>query len=197
LSNIPYISYDRLVEVAESFLQEHQAANTIPVPIEEIVDLRMGISIVPMEDLLGDYGIDAFITRDLNEVCVDSNVYRYGGTRFRFSLAHEIAHILLEHQKYLNEFKSITDWCNRFEDLPGEVYGRLETQANTVAGIILVPRVGLEDRFNQVADTLRKRGLPDIEIQDITKQMLAREYDVNALTVHIRLEKENLLSPPC
>ncbi len=60
---------------AMEFLAKHHASDTIPVPIEKIVDLDFGMEIVPVPGLHKNFDVDAYITSDLQEIRVDEYVY--------------------------------------------------------------------------------------------------------------------------
>ena len=64
----PYISKDELRRRAHEFLQEHNPAGTIPVPIEFIVEKHFGRDIVPMPRLEANFDMVAFLTRQLSRV---------------------------------------------------------------------------------------------------------------------------------
>jgi hypothetical protein len=44
----PYLSYEDLRQKADEFLAAHHPKGAIPVPIEEIIEMQLGIDIVPM-----------------------------------------------------------------------------------------------------------------------------------------------------
>jgi hypothetical protein len=84
------LSYDDLRRLAEEFLEEFHEERTLPVPIEEIVEFDFELEIVPMEGILDDLEVDAFLTSDLKQIYVDAFVLKHRYRRFRFSLAHEL-----------------------------------------------------------------------------------------------------------
>lgn len=45
---VKWISKDRLSTIAEKFLAEHNPLLSIPVPIEEIIDVNLGMDIIPV-----------------------------------------------------------------------------------------------------------------------------------------------------
>jgi hypothetical protein len=94
------LSYDDLRRLAEEFLEEFHEERTLPVPIEEIVEFDFEIEVVPMEGILDDLEVDAFLTSDLNQIYVDAFVLKHRYRRFRFSLAHELAHHELHRPLY-------------------------------------------------------------------------------------------------
>jgi Zn-dependent peptidase ImmA (M78 family) len=75
--------------------------------------------------------------------------------RLRFSLAHEIGHLVL-HKNIYKEFRISTysDFYTFIEDVPRLEYGHLETQANKFAGYALMPRKMLEKERNKLLSVL-------------------------------------------
>ena len=47
--SVPYIEYDEIWRRAEEFLRSHSAAETLPVPILDIIELQMRIRIIPLQ----------------------------------------------------------------------------------------------------------------------------------------------------
>lgn len=84
----PFYSYEDIRRRADAFLGTHHAVASIPIPIEEIVEFRLGIDIVPMPGLHRLIETDGFITSDLKEIYVDEFVYVSRPGRYRFTLAH-------------------------------------------------------------------------------------------------------------
>ena len=50
---------------AEAFLRKYHPSRTVPVPIEEILDLQLRLNIIPVPGLF-NHSIDAFLSADLN-----------------------------------------------------------------------------------------------------------------------------------
>ena len=59
------LSYDDIRHLAEQFLEEFHEERRMPVPIEAIVEFDFELDVIPMEWILGDLGVDAFLTSDL------------------------------------------------------------------------------------------------------------------------------------
>lgn len=57
---VQYLSYNEIAKKAERFLTDN-SVKSIPVPIEEIIDLKYGIDIIPIPDLSKQCGVDGFI----------------------------------------------------------------------------------------------------------------------------------------
>lgn len=95
----PFFRYENLRQHAEDFLSEHHPGRQIPVPIEQIIEFRFGIDIVPMPGL-SNFDTVAYISHDLTEIRVDDFVYHHRPNRYRFSLAHELGHRVLHADVY-------------------------------------------------------------------------------------------------
>ena len=97
------------------------------------------------------YDIDSMLSKDLRQICVDGAVFENFPGRYRFSLAHEVGHRQLHAEFYAQlQFSDIADWKNDICNEIGEKeYGKLEFQAYTFAGLILVPPAPLANVFRR------------------------------------------------
>jgi len=90
----PFFSEADLRYRADRFLAEFHQDRSIPVPIERIIEYDFEMDIVPGPGLHREFDIDAYLTSDLAEIRVDQAVWESRENRYRFSLAHELAHRL-------------------------------------------------------------------------------------------------------
>src|SRR3990170_5433471 len=95
MTDIPVYSYEDLRKKADEFLLKYHPSANIPVPIEEIVEFDFRINIVPVLGLQREFEVEGFTSGDLKNIYVDEYVYTDRITRFRFTLAHEMGHIVL------------------------------------------------------------------------------------------------------
>jgi Zn-dependent peptidase ImmA (M78 family) len=194
----PYFSKDELRRRAESFLSEYNPDGTIPVPIERIVESHFGIDIVPMPGLQTAFDVVAFITKDLKGIWVDEYVYLNRSARYRFSLAHELAHRLLHPDLWRQiEFHDIASWKAAIIDsIPERDYGYIEFHASSFAGLVLVPVPDLRKRFLQCVDRARQHGVEvadaDTGARDIVESYIAEAFEVSPAVVHRRIEEDRL-----
>ena len=152
------LSYDDLRRRAEAFLDDFHSERTLPVPIEEIVEFDFELEVVPIDGILDDLEVDAFLTSDLKRIYVDAFVLRHRRGRYRFSLAHELAHHELHRPLYEeSRVTSVRDWRALQEAISEEDYAWFEFQANSFAGLVLVPPAELQQQFSEPS---RRRGLP-------------------------------------
>jgi Zn-dependent peptidase ImmA (M78 family) len=170
---VQYLSYNEIAKKAERFLNDN-SVKSIPVPIEEIIDLQYGIDIIPIPDLSKQCGVDGFIYSDFSGICVDDFVFQNRIYRYRFTLAHEIAHLIL-HKDYLRScnFKNIDQWKLSHKGIDESDYNKMEYQGYSFGGLILVPRSTLEAQV--------KKHLPKIipEIEKAKKKGVDRLVYLN------------------
>lgn len=113
----------------------------IPVDIEKIIEIKLKIDIIPIPGMLNQCGMDAQITSDFSSVYVDQKSYENNTTRFRFSLAHELGHLVL-HEKFHGGLRisDLEDVMSFIKNIDAKEYSHLETQANKFASYFLLPR---------------------------------------------------------
>ncbi len=194
---------DQINSDAESFLSIHNPSETIPVPIEEIIEFQLQIDVIPVPGLKDGFekvglDIDAFISSDFRSITVDEYIQEKFNNRYRFTLAHEIGHMCLH--KYLSKqfrFNNIGEWIAAINQIPAREQEIAEWQANEFAGLILVPRAVLKDDFPKVLKKVEERvGIffdkdPNL-VMDLTIISLASKFGVSKDVVRIRLERDGL-----
>ena len=194
----PFLQYDDLRNQASQFLSEHHPDQSIPVPIEEIVEFGFKMDIVPIPGLQEHFDIVAFISKDLTEIRVDEFVMGYRPNRYRFSLAHELAHRVLHKDIFSEvEFTDIAGWKAAMTDsIPEKEYGLLEWHANCFAGLVLVPPAQLRDVFSGAMEMAAENGIDcdslDDSSRDVIEEHIARKFCVSAAVCHKRVEKDGL-----
>lgn len=196
----PYLSKDALRRQAADFLQTHNEGREVPVPIEWIVESRFNIDIVPMPGMQDHFDVVAFLTKDLKEIRIDEYVYRRVPTRYRFSLAHELAHRILHSDVWQAiSFEDIESWKAFVTDpISDKEYSYLEFHANFFAGLALVPSPELRERFRECVAKASEAGL-DVNdeaagVRDHIESYLGRQFEVSSEVVHRRLEADSLWS---
>jgi Zn-dependent peptidase ImmA (M78 family) len=138
----PYLNNVTIGEKVEIF-RKNFGSDAIPIEIEDIIELKLNIEVIPVPGFLKLTNMDALITSNWKSVYVDYNEYlddrRYN--RLRFSLAHEIGHFVMHKEVYSNFWiKSLEDYHKLYKDIPKRQYWYLECQANKFASYFLVPR---------------------------------------------------------
>lgn len=192
-----FLSYDDLRRDAEKFLQRYHPSRSLPVPIEEIIDLQLQLDIVPMPNLRSSFDCEAFITSDMTAIYVDGYTYENIPTRYRFSLAHEIAHAVLHQSIYRNlQICDLASWKISQVGMDEEAYGWLEWQAYAFASLMLVPEVELGVQFAEAVRKIEEVGRKAESLSEPELRMvcgyIARQFDVSTQVVEKRLKQDKL-----
>lgn len=160
---VPFLGDDDIEKRVDSFRVKYDI-KTVPVDIDHIVEIKLGIEIIPTPELKARFDTDALITADWKSIYVDTRQYmddRYIG-RLRFSIAHEIGHFILHKKIYENlGIEKIEDFYKFLDQFPEDQYGYLETQANKFASKLLIP----SDHLNRERKKILA-GKPELEQVD-------------------------------
>lgn len=197
----PILSYEEIAELAEEFVAEFHPEESLPVPVEEIVEWDFEMAIIPVLGLKDRLRVDAFLASDLTAIFVDDYVLQFVPNRYRFSLAHELAHYYLHDELYQSvEVRNISDWSEVQRQIGEDDYSWFEYQANAFAGLVLVPPARLKARFTRRVGEAQEEGLDRSAIVRFPLRQrliegLASEFVVSEQTMTIRLEKDGLLPP--
>lgn len=204
---IPHYSRAELKRLSRVFLAEHWN-DQLPVDIEEIADLRLSLDIVDipgLKDSLLDS--DAALTVDLKWVYVDPHQRIVNPGRFRFTLAHEVAHLVL-HGDYLLTLPldSEDDWKRYLMETDRLTASHMERDANIFAGYILAPDEPLQDHFDrlcapqigpQIQSALRQRLSPAFFVPtaiDKSAEMLSGVFGMTRPAMKICVEQADLVN---
>ena len=163
---VPYISNTEISRRAEEFRKTYWD-DSVPVEIEEIIEFKLKIYLTLIQGLTSECDIDALIKSDWQEIFVDTDRFleERQKNRLRFSLAHEIGHLVLHQALYANfNINTAEDFENFYDQIPPELYGYVETQANKFANYLLVPRQIL----TKEKETVLKKAVDDFHL-DINK----------------------------
>jgi len=137
-----HLSYEAIRKRADEFLARHHPTGEIPVPIEEIVDLKLRMDIIPIPGLRFSHDIDGFTSSDLKAISVDDQAASNYPCRYRFTLAHELGHVVLHAPLYEeHSFSAISEWKDFVAGIPEVEYGWLEYQANAFAAWYSFPTI--------------------------------------------------------
>lgn len=186
------LKYADVVRAAENFLQTYHSSLTLPIPIEEIVEHKMDVALFAISGIKSLIGVDAFISADFTQITIDEYYFTKFPERTRFSIAHEIGHLIL-HKKWYEKYgpKNLEDYLNFHDRLDNQLYKYIEIQAHTFAGLVLVPKDLL---FNE----LKKRlgTIPRLEVPEVfapIAQDLLETFQVSGEVMLKRLQKEKIV----
>ena len=200
----PWVSIKDIWHKAEGFRSGYWPEDTLPIDREKIVERKVGLEIVPEQDMLQERDIDAYLKVDLTGVVVDYDSFMEDrfSTRMRFSYAHEIGHYVLHKEVYAQ--LPITDpeeWMNFVLTVPEKEYRFLEYQANEFAGRLLVPRSKLIEEVEKSVELIKATGLENHLSEDPTSVLgnistaLGKPFGVSFKVIERRVEREKLWPP--
>lgn len=186
---------------ADEFRATHWPDGSVPVDIEIILE-KMDLCPEPIAGLKRACDTVACLSPDLRTISVDQETMmdRHQSFFFRFSLAHEIGHLVL-HRKFFEwqsdrKLQTIQEWVTFVRECSEKIFPTwFERDADEFAGRLLVPRTDLEDALKIALDSHQEDELATFP-PDIVRECLAREihrkFEVNAPVIAIRLRKEQL-----
>lgn len=199
----PFITIEDIRKTVDDFRKRYWPQDTIPVDIFEIVEFEMGIEIRTIFNLREVGDVDALLLGDLKTVAVDQNDFLNdrAQNRLRFSLAHEIGHLVLHQDTFSKiQYSSIVEWITFFQNIPEDQYYWIEQHAYEFAGCLLVPREKLIEKLNDAVALARRSGFDSWDSSgDSTRQFvahgIAKHFEVSEQVIEKRLIRENLWPP--
>ncbi len=182
---------------ARKFLGEFNPGGELPVDIERIADVKMGLNIVPFPNLWRDWHLSGFLLRDRSEIWVDEYQADQFPQKYRFTLAHELGHHFL-HAVFLEQvpYTNLEEYVAWRLSIPDDDIGWMETHANWFAGLVLVPVDALERVCRETVATYAEMFKGMVEIPTDVWAFLSNEiadfFEVNPLVVERSIEKERI-----
>ena len=190
---VPILSYERIRKEANAFLSKYNPGCAVPVPIEEIVEFSLKMSVIPVPGLQRTLEVDAFISSDLRSITVDQFVMEERESRYRFTLAHEAGHAWLHKSVFERfNFRTIEEWKSFQTEITEEAYSWLEFQAYSFAGLVLVPKEQLAPRKEALEQRIKAEKLnPNTDAAKlIVARSLAADFKVSPSVIEKRLQKD-------
>lgn len=143
------LNWPNIWQITEEFREKHPFAKQTPLNIEALIEFNLGIDIVPMVGLKAKAEVEAFLSKDLKTIYVDSIGYenpKYRA-RHRFTLAEEIGHYVLHKDIYTEgvKYESEEEFISDIQNMDETDLDWVEKQARQFAGRLLVPLKPLED----------------------------------------------------
>lgn len=192
------LSYEDVRKEAEQFLSEYHGTRDLPVPIESIVEFDLRVDVIPVLGLEQEVGVAGFLASDLEHIYVDKQTFENSVERYRFTLAHEVGHYWLHDAFYKQvKIRSIDDF-KKAQNAISNGYRWFEFQANSFAGLVLVPVAELRECFDEFSEKALALGisidqLVDHPMRQRLVQSVAQRFKVSEPVAGRRLEKDGLL----
>lgn len=186
------LKFADVARAANNFLKTYHPSFVLPIPIEEIVEHKMDIAIFAIPGIKSLIGVDSFISSDFSQITVDEDYFIKFPERTRFSIAHEVGHLIL-HKDWYEKYgpKNFEDYLSSHDKTDEQIYKFTEVQAQTFAGLVLVPT-------DQLFSELKKRlgRIPSLESPEVLApavQDLPEIFRVSDAVILRRLQKESIV----
>lgn len=193
---VPFKNHDHIKVIAETFLKKYHPKDSYPIPIEEIIEFKLGLDIIPLQGLHKVFEVDGFLSSDRTSISIDENVYQSRPGRYRFTLAHEVGHFILHKDLYdKHAFETIEEWKRFIEHFPEKEYSWFEWQAYEFSGLVLVPPHHLNKRLNYHMKQIESIGIRTEAVAiDRAIELLAGDFVVSREVIQRRLLKDKNLT---
>jgi len=199
----PFITIENIRKAADEFRSQYWPQDTIPIDIFVILEFELDIEIRSVLNLREAGDVDALLLGDLKTIAVDQNEFlnERAQNRLRFSVAHEIGHLVLHSNIFSRiQYSSIDEWIAFFQEMPEDQYYWIEQHAYEFAGRLLVPREKLIEKLKDAIALVEKSGFNawDTSGESTREYMahgIARYFEVSDQVIEKRLIKENLWPP--
>jgi Zn-dependent peptidase ImmA (M78 family) len=191
---IPFLRDEEIRRRADEFREKHWGEK-IPVDIELIAERNLKLLVIPIPDLRYIAHTEAYLSGDLKEIAYDPIA---PDIRIRFSIAHEIGHLVL-HADVIRKLRSRSteEWKELQRTLPEALWGRAEYQAREFAGRVLVPPKLLIKALKDLQPLIEKakKIAPDLEvpvIKELVSPKLAKKFFVSDEVIVRRMDAEGV-----
>jgi hypothetical protein len=199
----PFIPKDRIWQEADRLRAAHQAGHSLPVKVLDLAEFDLGLDLIPVGSLREQLDIDALLMGDLKSILVDKHAFMSPRLeyRLRFSVAHEIGHLVLHRDIYAGlQHATAAEWFDYISAIPDVEYGWVEWQAYEFAGRLLVPPEPLRDAFQAAIQSAQAAGYSDWlaadeAALDYIATRIAPKFGVSADVIGKRMRVERLWPP--
>jgi hypothetical protein len=199
----PYLRRTDIWKQADELRGRFLPQATLPVPALDIAEFDLGLELDPRANLRRAGDIDALLLGNLTTIVVDRDAFMdpSAENRLRFSVAHEIGHLILHGELYRRlRHANVEGWRQFIKDIPEREYGWLESHAYEFAGRFLVPPAPLRESMNAAVGTARTAGFTEWDASGETAlgfvaNHLCRQFGVSAEVIARRLRIEEFWPP--
>jgi Zn-dependent peptidase ImmA (M78 family) len=196
------LTFSYIRDLADKIRNQYlKPVDKIPVDIEKLIEIHLGLEIVSAINLKSETDIVGVLMSDLRTIYVDRTVYYEDkfSNLYRFTLAHELGHYFL-HQEDIKAlaFSNVQEWVDWRLAMDEEDLDWYEKQASEFAGRILVPIDPLKELFlsqeNRIRDFLNGEERIDMEEMalEAVSRVLCSSFGVSMQVIETRLYKEGI-----
>ncbi len=181
----------------------YPAGCSLPVQVLDLAEFDLSLELIPTDGLREQLDIDALLMGDLKSILVDKRGFMNPRMeyRLRFSVAHEIGHLILHRDIYGGlKHGSAREWFDYISAIPEVEYGWVEWQACEFAGRLLVSPDPLREAFQAAIQSAQAAGYSewlaaDEAALDYIATRIAPMFGVSVEVIAKRLLVEKLWPP--
>lgn len=90
MDNPKLITLSFVKQIANEFLNKYHPSLELPIPIEDIVELKLKIRIILIKGLIKDFGVNAFISQGFDSMVIDEIMFSKQLERIRFTFPKKL-----------------------------------------------------------------------------------------------------------
>jgi len=199
----PFLRRAQIWEKADALHSRFPSCAKLPVPVLDLAEFDLGLELVPKARLRQAGDIEALLLGDLKTILVDRDAFLdpRSENRLRFSVAHELGHLILHADVYGGrKHESLEAWMEFVLAIPEAEYDWLESHAYEFAGRLLVPPEPLRTALAETIQKAEKAGFTEWDATGETAlsfiaNHIRRQFGVSAEVIARRLRAEKLWPP--
>jgi Zn-dependent peptidase ImmA (M78 family) len=187
---VPSYKAEELERIAESFLGTHAAGkyDHRALRIEAVVE-SYGYTIFQVPGL--SQIAEAYIPIKPKYIFVDQDQYDSGSFRWRFTLAEELAHILIHLPMFSG--KTVPEILQIQERITDAQYAMIERNAKFLAGCLLMTRRVFKERFQYFSEITYGQVSSSLTTNRRVIRQLSMDFNVSCYAAAIRAQHLKLL----
>lgn len=186
-------------EVGDKILKEinYDDYTHYAVDIEYIIESHFNIRI-ESAPLKWYRGVEGYPSLNGRKIYVDVNLMNEDNQerRYRFTLAEELAHIIL-HSDIWKDVETVDEWVQKWSNIPESDDRYLNINAKELAGVILMPKNYFINRAIQLRDKFIAENsffpLENVQTESVIRYSVIRslmnDFNVSQKPCEIRLER--------
>jgi hypothetical protein len=199
----PFLRRSQIWEKADELRSRFPACATLPVPVLDLAEFDLGLELMPKARLKQAGDIEALLLGDLKTIVVDRDAFMdpRAENRLRFSVAHELGHLILHPDVYGTlKHRGFEDWMEFLMTIPEAECNWLESHAYEFAGRLLMPPGALRQAVQAAVQLAEQAGFAEWDATgetalDFVSNHIRRRFGVSSEVIARRLRIEQLWPP--
>lgn len=190
---VPKLNYQEIKKYADRFLENYNPKGAIPVPIDQIVEFDLGMNIIPIPNIKNLLDTDGGTSYENSTIYVDENIFINYENRYRFTLAHEVGHLVLHEHVFRESKTESTEDIKKFiRSIPEDIHSEMEFQAYDFAGLTLVPTPHLKLAILELTSILKGRGIVKHSTRTLEygSKLVGKKFKVSSEAIQKRIRRE-------